>query len=107
MRRVFLFILTNIAVLVVLSIALRLLGVESILDEQGVNLNMGALLTFAAVFGMGGSFISLALSKWMAKRMMGARVRRRESGCPRSRSSTRRPRTPSPPGRVATARWWR
>jgi heat shock protein HtpX len=74
MRRVFLFVLTNIAVLVVLSIALRLLGVDSILDEQGVNLNMGSLLIFAAVFGMGGSFISLAMSKWMAKRMMGARV---------------------------------
>jgi len=74
MKRVMLFIVTNIAILVVLSIALRLLGVERILDEQGVDLNMGALLVFAAVFGMGGSFISLLISKWTAKRLTGARV---------------------------------
>ncbi len=74
MRRVFLFVVTNIAILVVLSIALQLLGVESILDERGVDLNMGNLLVFAAVFGMGGSFISLGLSKWMAKRLTGAQI---------------------------------
>lgn len=74
MKRVFLFVATNIAILVVLSIVLRLLGVERILDEQGVGLNYEALLIFCAVFGMGGSFLSLALSKWMAKRMTGARV---------------------------------
>lgn len=74
MKRVLLFLATNIAVLVVLSIVLRLLGVDRILDESGTGLNMYNLLVFAAVFGFGGSFISLAMSKWMAKRMMGAQV---------------------------------
>ncbi|MBN2567978.1 MAG: protease HtpX [Deltaproteobacteria bacterium] len=74
MKRVFLFLATNIAVLVVLSIVLRLLGVDRILDDAGTGLNMYNLLVFAAVFGFGGSFISLAMSKWMAKRMMGAQV---------------------------------
>ena len=74
MKRVFLFIVTNIAVLIVLSIVLNLLGVNSILDERGVGLDLGNLLVFCAVFGMGGSFISLAMSKWIAKRMTGAQV---------------------------------
>jgi len=74
MKRIGLFLLTNIAILVVLSITLRLLGVERILDQQGVGLDYNALLIFAAVFGMGGSFISLAMSKWTAKRFTGARV---------------------------------
>ena len=74
MKRVFLFIFTNIAVLIVLSIVLNLLGVDSILDERGVGLDLGNLLVFCAVFGMGGSFISLAMSKWIAKRMTGAQV---------------------------------
>ena len=74
MKRIFLFLATNIAILVVLSIALNLLGVDRVLDEQGVNLDYGNLLVFAAVFGFGGSFISLAISKWMAKRTTGAQV---------------------------------
>jgi len=74
MKRILLFLATNIAVLVVLSIVLRLLGVDRILDESGMSLNMVNLLIFAAVFGFGGAFISLAMSKWMAKRMMGAQV---------------------------------
>ena len=74
MKRVMLFLVTNIAIIVVLGITLRLLGVERILDEQGVNLNYESLLVFAAVFGMGGSFISLAISKWTAKRLTGAQV---------------------------------
>lgn len=74
MKRILLFLVTNIAVLVVLSIVLRLLGVDRILDESGTGLNMTNLLVFAAVFGFGGSFISLAMSKWMAKRLMGAQV---------------------------------
>lgn len=74
MKRVLLFIVTNIAVLFVLSITLRLLGFEGYLDAQGVNLNIQSLLVFAAVFGFGGSFISLMISKWTAKRMTGARV---------------------------------
>lgn len=73
MKRVFLFLATNIAVLLVLSITLQLLGIDAMLDEQG-GINMTALLIMAAVFGMGGSFISLAMSKWMAKRAMGAQV---------------------------------
>lgn len=74
MKRIGLFLITNIAILVVLAVVLQLLGIDSLLDEQGVNLNLEALLVFSAVFGMGGSFISLALSKWMAKRLMGAQV---------------------------------
>ena len=74
MKRVFLFIATNLAIIILLSITLRILGVGSILDEQGVNLNLNALLVFSAVFGMGGSFISLAISKWTAKRLTGAHV---------------------------------
>jgi len=74
MKRIGLFLMTNIAILVVLSIVLNVLGVESILAENGVDLNYQALLIFSAVFGMGGSFISLAISKWMAKRMTGAQV---------------------------------
>ncbi|TCO81116.1 heat shock protein [Plasticicumulans lactativorans] len=72
MKRIILFVLTNIAVLIVLSITARLLGVDRFLTQNG--LNMGALLVFAAVFGMGGSFISLAMSKWMAKSSVGAVV---------------------------------
>jgi heat shock protein HtpX len=74
MKRVALFLATNIAVLVVLGIVLQLLGVDSLLDEQGVDLDLRALLIFATVYGMGGSFISLAMSKWMAKRATGAQV---------------------------------
>ena len=74
MKRILLFLATNLAVVVLLGIVLRLLGVERILDESGTGLNLGALLIFAAVFGFGGSFISLAISKWSAKRMMGVRV---------------------------------
>jgi heat shock protein HtpX len=74
MKRVFLFLATNIAILVVLSITLSILGVDRILDQQGVNLDLRALLIFAAVFGMGGSFISLAMSKWTARHMTGAEV---------------------------------
>jgi heat shock protein HtpX len=74
MKRVMLFIITNIAILAVLFVVLSLLGVNTILDQQGVGLDMGNLLVFAAVFGFGGSFISLAISKWTAKRLTGARV---------------------------------
>ena len=74
MKRILLFIATNMAILVVLSVSLRLLGVDRILDEQGVGLDINALLIFSAVLGFAGSLISLALSKFMAKRMMGVRV---------------------------------
>lgn len=74
MKRVALFLITNFAIIVVLSISLRLLGVESILDQQGMGLDLNSLLIFASVFGFAGSFISLAMSKWTAKRFTGARV---------------------------------
>ena len=74
MQRIALFLLTNLAILVVLNISLRLLGVERILDESGTGLDIQALTIFSAVIGFGGAFISLAMSKWTAKRMMGVRV---------------------------------
>jgi len=74
MKRIFLFLLTNIAIMLVLSITLRLLGVDSILAENGSDLNIQALVILSGVIGFGGSFISLLISKWMAKRMTGAVV---------------------------------
>ena len=74
MKRIALFILTNVAVVVTISIVLQLLGIERILDERGIGLDLGALLAMSLVVGMGGSFLSLALSKWTAKRLTGARV---------------------------------
>lgn len=79
MKRIALFLATNIAILVVLSIVLNILGVDSLLQQNGVDLNMQAVLIFAAVFGFGGSFISLAMSKWMAKRAMGVQIIERPS----------------------------
>ncbi|MBL4762520.1 MAG: protease HtpX [Gammaproteobacteria bacterium] len=74
MKRIFLFIMTNIAIMAVLSITLRLLGVDSILAENGSDLNIQALVILSGVIGFGGSLISLLISKWMAKRMTGAVV---------------------------------
>ena len=74
MKRIMLFIFTNIAIMAVLSITLRLLGVDSILAENGSDLNIQALVILSGVIGFGGSFISLLISKWMAKRMTGAVV---------------------------------
>ena len=73
-KRVALFLVTNLAIVLVLGIVLNLLGVGRILDEQGVGLDLTNLIIFAAVFGFGGSLISLAISKWTAKRLTGARV---------------------------------
>ncbi len=72
MKRIVLFLATNLAIVLVLSVTMRLLGVEPYLNEQGLNLS--ALLIFAAVMGFGGAFISLAISKWTAKMSVGARV---------------------------------
>jgi heat shock protein HtpX len=72
MKRIFLFVITNLAVLLVLSITARLLGVDRFLTANG--LNLGMLLAFAAVIGFGGSIISLLMSKWLAKTSTGARV---------------------------------
>ncbi|HEU4484085.1 MAG TPA: protease HtpX [Povalibacter sp.] len=74
MKRISLYLLTNLAILVVLSLSLRLLGVDRILNEQGTGLDLNSLLIFSAVLGFGGSLFSLAISKWSAKRMMGVRV---------------------------------
>jgi heat shock protein HtpX len=73
-KRVGLFLITNLAIVIVLGLVLRILGVDSYLEAQGGGLNYTSLLIFAAVFGFGGSFISLAMSKWMAKRATGAHV---------------------------------
>ena len=73
MKRIFLFILTNLAVVFVINITLRLLGVDRILDQSG-GINFNALLVMSLVIGFSGSLISLAMSKWSAKRMVGAQV---------------------------------
>ncbi|WP_420209161.1 protease HtpX [Candidatus Electronema sp. JC] len=72
MKRVVLFLLTNIAVMLVLSVSARIFGVDRFLTAGG--LNMGMLLAFAALIGFGGSFISLFMSKTMAKWSTGAQV---------------------------------
>lgn len=74
MKRIFLLVATNVAILLVLSVTLRLLGVDRILNEQGTGLDLNALLIFSAVLGFAGSLFSLAISKWIAKRSMGVRV---------------------------------
>jgi len=72
MKRVLLFLATNLAVMLVLSLVTSLLGVNKFLTANG--LNLGMLLVFAGVIGFGGSFISLLMSKSMAKWSTGARV---------------------------------
>ncbi len=71
MKRVLLFVLTNVAIMVVLSAVVYLLGLDRYLSGTG---GMGGLLVVAAIFGFGGAFISLAMSKWIAKRSMGVVV---------------------------------
>jgi heat shock protein HtpX len=72
MKRIILFLATNLAVVLVLSVVARLLGIDQYMNANGGNL--GGLLIFAALFGFGGALISLFLSKWMAKRSMGVKV---------------------------------
>ena len=74
MKRIALFLATNLAVILVISIVFQLLGFQGILKEQGTELDLTALLVFAALFGMSGSIFSLLISKWMAKRSTGAHV---------------------------------
>lgn len=71
MKRILLFLATNLAVMVVLTTVVRLLGLERYLHGTG---GLGGLLVFAAIFGFGGALISLLMSKWMAKRSMGVQV---------------------------------
>ena len=74
MKRIFLFLLTNLAVMLVLSIIISVFGIGNVLDEAGVGLDLGALLVLSAVGGMTGSLVSLAMSKFMAKQMTNAQV---------------------------------
>jgi heat shock protein HtpX len=72
MKRILLFVATNLAVVLLLGTVASLLGVDRFLYQSG--LNLPSLLIFAAIFGMGGSLISLLMSKWIAKRSVGAQV---------------------------------
>ena len=74
MKRIFLFLITNIAIMLVITIIINIFGLGQVLDEQGVGLDLTSLLMLSAVVGMTGSFISLALSKTMAKHSTGAYV---------------------------------
>ncbi len=74
MMRILLFIATNIAIMIVISVLFTVLGVGSILDAQGVDLNLNALLFVSAIVGMTGSVVSLVMSKWTAKRAMGVQI---------------------------------
>ncbi len=73
MKRIFLLIATNFAVLFVLSITMQLLGIDRMLAQE-TGMNLQGLLVMAAIFGFGGAFISLFISKWMAKMATGAQV---------------------------------
>src|SRR5256885_11693276 len=72
MKRVLLLIATNVAVMLVLSIVVSILGVDRWLLANGIN--YGALLWLSAIFGFGGAFISLLMSKWLAKMSVGAQT---------------------------------
>lgn len=72
--RILLFLATNAAILAVIAILFNVFGFKGVLDQQGVNIDLNALLLFSGVIGMSGSFISLVMSKWMAKRSMGVHV---------------------------------
>jgi heat shock protein HtpX len=72
MKRILLFLATNLAVVLVLSVVMKVLGIDQYIAAQGGSLY--GLLVFAAVFGFGGAFISLAMSRWSAKRMMGVQL---------------------------------
>ena len=74
MMRILLFLATNAAVLVVVSVVFQVLGLEGILQQNGVDLNLSALLVMSAVIGVSGSLISLVISKWSAKRSMGVQI---------------------------------
>ena len=80
MTRIALFLATNMAILVLISLVFKVFGIEGILAENGVDLNLQALLVMSAVIGFGGSFISLAMSKFMAKRSMGVQIIEQPSG---------------------------
>lgn len=72
--RILLFLATNIAIMAILSITFSLFGIQGLLAENGVDLNLQSLLIYSAVIGFSGSFISLFVSKLMAKRSMGVNI---------------------------------
>lgn len=72
--RILLFLATNSAILLAISILFQVLGLGTYLDRQGIHLDLNALLLFSALIGMSGSLISLVLSKWMAKSSMGVYI---------------------------------
>jgi heat shock protein HtpX len=72
--RILLFLATNIAIMAILSITFNILGIEGLLANDGVDLNLQSLLIYAAIIGLSGSFISLFISKFMAKRSMEVHV---------------------------------
>lgn len=74
MMRILLFLATNVAIMIVISIVFSVFGIGSTLQANGVDLNLNALLVMSAVIGMTGSFISLVISKWSAKRAMNVHV---------------------------------
>ncbi|RLA22943.1 MAG: zinc metalloprotease HtpX, partial [Gammaproteobacteria bacterium] len=74
MMRIFLFLATNVAIMVVVSIIFSIFGLSGTLAANGIDLNLTSLLILSGVIGMTGSFISLAMSKWSAKRGMGVHV---------------------------------
>ncbi|MFN0002272.1 MAG: protease HtpX [Pseudohongiellaceae bacterium] len=74
MLRLFLFFATNIAVMALISLIFNLIGFQGLMQANGVDLDLNALLVYSAVIGFSGSFISLLLSKFMAKRSMGVKV---------------------------------
>jgi heat shock protein HtpX len=72
--RILLFMATNVAIMIAITVIFNLLGLKSTLDAQGVDLNLDALLVMSAIIGMTGSIISLFMSKWSAKKAMGVHV---------------------------------
>jgi heat shock protein HtpX len=74
MKRILLFLATNLAIMIAISVLFSVLGLGHALDQQGINLNLNALLAMSAVIGMTGSVISLLLSKWSAKNAMGVHI---------------------------------
>ena len=74
MKRIGLFLLTNLAVLAVIAVSFRLLGLDGTAVRAGGGIDLSSLLVMSAIIGFAGSLVSLALSKWTAIRLMGARV---------------------------------
>jgi len=74
MLRILLFVGTNIAIIALLSVTFSLFGIQGLLAQNGVDLNLNALMVYSAVIGFSGAFISLLISKWMAKRSMRVHV---------------------------------